>query len=148
MLLYLPVDAFDREVFALETLLRLPFRFPGGALHPHPLARGHPPRPAPPEAGDARLSEDADALWREVTVQVRLTSHDGTSFASAALSAGAPPRSDLPHRRRHRPRITTPCTPPSSASNANAAGRLGLNQPGMAHARAAPTPPPAVDAQA
>ena len=86
VLLYYPVDAFDREVFDAETILRLPEAFPGVQfiLIPSP-AESLPPLPSNVDAPG--WIDGMDAVYREVTVVVRLTSHDGQSFMVAeALS--------------------------------------------------------------
>lgn len=88
VLLYLPVDSFDREVFDMETLLALPGYFPEVhfSLVPSP-AESLPP--LPPNLKARGWVSDMDALYRETTVYVRLTSHDGMSFmALEALSRG------------------------------------------------------------
>ena len=88
VLLYYPVDAFDREVFDGETILRLPEVFPETQFTLIPS----PPEtlPALPPNVDARGWIDGlDGVYRESTVVVRLTSHDGQSFMVAeALSRG------------------------------------------------------------
>lgn len=80
VLLYLPVDAYDREVFDMETLLRLPAAFPDidFTLIPSPAATL--PAPLPRNLTAHGWIEDIDSFYRDVSVYVRLTSHDGTSF--------------------------------------------------------------------
>ncbi len=148
VLLYLPVDAFDREVFDMETLLRLPAAFPDARFILIPSPAATLPGPLPPNLETPGWVTDMDALWRDVTVQVRLTSHDGTSFmVLEALSRGrysiwtypidggiAARGYDAVHAALVR------------LEREHAAGRLGLNQPGMAHARAAFDPARAVTA--
>lgn len=138
VLLYLPVDSFDREVFDMETLLRLPAGFPEARFILIPSPAASLPGPLPPNVETPGWVADMDALWREVTVQVRLTSHDGTSFmVLEALSRGrysiwtypvdggiAARGYDAVHAALVR------------LEREHAAGRLGLNQPGMAFARA------------
>lgn len=89
VLLYLPVDAFDREVFDVNTLLRLPAAFPElrFVLIPSPADTLEGALPANCTAPG--WVGDMDALYREVSVVVRLTSHDGMSFMVAeALARG------------------------------------------------------------
>ena len=135
-LLYLPVDAFDREVFDMETLLRLPRECPevGFTLIPSPGESL--PTPLPPNLEAPGWVTDMDALYAETTVLVRLTSHDGTSFmVLEALSRG-----------RH-VIWTYPMTGVIQASGfeavsgalreliaRQAAGRLGLNDEGRRYA--------------
>lgn len=89
VLLYYPVDAFDREVFDGETLLRLPGAFPDVPFTLIPSPADTLPRPLPANLTCRDWVEDMDALYRETTVVVRLTSHDGQSFIAAeALSRG------------------------------------------------------------
>lgn len=89
VLLYLPVDAFDREVFDMETLLRLPDAFPAVEFVLVPSTRETLPRPLPANVSAPGWVTDMDALYRAVSVVVRLTSHDGTSFmVLEALSRG------------------------------------------------------------
>lgn len=89
VLLYLPVDAFDREVFDMDTLLRLPRELPDIAFTLIPSPPETLPGPLPPNLEARAWVEDMDALYRETTVVVRLTSHDGMSFmALEALSRG------------------------------------------------------------
>lgn len=89
VLLYYPVDAFDREVFDGETLLRLPGAFPDVPFTLIPSPADTLPQPLPPNLTCFDWVDDMDALYRETTVVVRLTSHDGQSFIAAeALSRG------------------------------------------------------------
>ncbi len=80
VLLYLPVDAFDREVFDMETLLRLPFEFPDVRFALLPSPPDSLPQPVPANLEARGWVADMDAVYREVSCMVRLTSHDGTSF--------------------------------------------------------------------
>jgi hypothetical protein len=89
VLMYLPVDAFDREVFDMDTILKLPAALPGldFVLIPSPpeTLQGE----LPPNLEARAWVDDMDALYREVTVYVRLTSHDGMPFTVLeALSRG------------------------------------------------------------
>lgn len=89
VLLYYPVDAFDREVFDGETLLRLPAAFPAVRFILIPSPAETLPVPPPPNLETPGWVDDMDALYRETTVIVRLTSHDGQSFMAAeALARG------------------------------------------------------------
>jgi hypothetical protein len=88
VLLYYPVDAFDREVFDAETILRLPEAFPEVPFILIPSPRETLP-PLPPNVDARGWIDGLDAVYREITVVVRLTSHDGQSFMVAeALSRG------------------------------------------------------------
>jgi hypothetical protein len=89
VLLYYPVDDFDREVFDGETLLRLPTEFPEVQFTLIPSPAATLPQPLPANLEARSWVDDMDALYREITVVVRLTSHDGQSFiAVEALSRG------------------------------------------------------------
>ncbi len=89
VLLYLPVDAFDREVFDVVTLLGLPRAFPEIPFVLIPSPAQTLPGPLPPNLDAPGWVTDMDALYRSITVSVRLTSHDGTSFmAVEALARG------------------------------------------------------------
>ncbi len=89
VLLYYPVDAYDREVFDGETLLRLPREFPDIPFTLIPSPAESLPGPLPPNLEARAWIEDMDGLYRETSVVVRLTSHDGQSFiAVEALSRG------------------------------------------------------------
>lgn len=80
VLLYCPVDSFDREVFDIDTLLRLPAEFPGipFVLIPSPAETF--PGPLPPNLECRGWVEDIDTLYKDISLYVRLTSHDGVSF--------------------------------------------------------------------
>ncbi|MCC7364602.1 MAG: hypothetical protein IT303_09535 [Dehalococcoidia bacterium] len=89
VLLYLPVDAFDREVFDMETLLALPGELPDVEFVLIPSPPETLPGPLPPNLTATGWVEAMDALYRDVAAVVRLTSHDGTSFmALEAMSRG------------------------------------------------------------
>lgn len=88
-LLYYPVDGFDREVFDWETMRRLVEAFPGVRFVLIPSPPETLPGPLPPNLEARGWVEDMEALYREVTVLVRLTTHDGQSFMAAeAVSRG------------------------------------------------------------
>ncbi|HEX6029803.1 MAG TPA: hypothetical protein VFY90_00140 [Tepidiformaceae bacterium] len=89
VLLYLPVDAFDREVFDMAALLALPGELPEVDFTLIPSPADTLPGPLPPNLDARGWIEDMEALYRDITVYVRLTSHDGMSFmALEALSRG------------------------------------------------------------
>ena len=89
VLLYLPADPFDREVFDTETILRLPRELPEVEFVLVPSPPETLPGPLPPNLDARGWTEDVDALYRETSVYVRLTTHDGISFmALEALSRG------------------------------------------------------------
>jgi hypothetical protein len=89
VLLYLPVDAYDREVFDVETLMKLPLAFPEVAFTLVPSPAASLPGPLPANLATPGYVTDMARLYRETTVMVRLTTHDGTSFmAVEAMSAG------------------------------------------------------------
>jgi hypothetical protein len=80
VLLYLPVDAFDREVFDMDTLLRLPAAMPDVQFTLIPSTRDTLPVALPANCEAPGWIDDMDAVYRRTSVVVRLTSHDGTSF--------------------------------------------------------------------
>jgi hypothetical protein len=89
VLLYLPAEPFDREVFDSETILRLPREFPEIAFTLIPSPRDTLPADLPGNVATPGWLDGLDALYRQVTVSVRLTHHDGMSFmAVEALSRG------------------------------------------------------------
>lgn len=89
VLLYYPVDAFDREVFDWETMRRLPTAFPATRFLLIPSPPETLPGPLPPNLEARGWVDDMDGLYREITVLVRLTTHDGQSFMAAeALARG------------------------------------------------------------
>jgi hypothetical protein len=89
VLLYLPVDAFDREVFDMETLVRLPSEMPDLDFTLLPSPAETLPGPLPPNVEARPWVDNMEALYRETTVYVRLTSHDGMSFmALESLARG------------------------------------------------------------
>ena len=89
VLLYCPQEPAYREVFDLETMLRLPDAFPDVrftliASPPESL-----PGPLPPNLEAMAWVDDMETVYRGTTVLVRLTHHDGQSFMVAeALSRG------------------------------------------------------------
>jgi hypothetical protein len=88
-LLYLPADPAARRVFDTETLLRLPRELPEIEFILIPSPANSLPGPLPPNVETHGWEHDMDAVYRRVTVLVRLTSHDGTSFMSIeAMSRG------------------------------------------------------------
>jgi hypothetical protein len=89
VLLYLPVDAFDREVFDTETILHLPDEFPDVPFILIPSPPETLPPGLPPNLDARAWVDDMDALYREISVVVRLVSHDGMPFmALEAFSRG------------------------------------------------------------
>jgi hypothetical protein len=89
VLLYLPVDAFDREVFDIETILALPGMLPEARFVLLPSPASTLPGPLPGNLEARAWVDDMEALYREVTVMARLVSHDGMSFmVLEALSRG------------------------------------------------------------
>jgi hypothetical protein len=89
VLLYLPVDPFDREVFDMETILRLPAELPEVEFLLLPSTAETLPDAMPANLEARGWVTDMEALYREVTVYVRLTSHDGMSFmALESLARG------------------------------------------------------------
>jgi hypothetical protein len=89
VLLYLPADPFDRGVFDMETILRLPAEFPEIEFILIPSPPETLPPGLPPNLDARGWIDGLDTVYREITVSVRLTNHDGMSFmAIEALSRG------------------------------------------------------------
>ena len=89
VLLYLPLDAYDREVFDMETLLRLPLELPTVRFLLIPSPPESLTQPLPQNLDARGWVTNMDDLYGDVSVVVRLTSHDGTSFmVLEALSRG------------------------------------------------------------
>ena len=65
VLLYYPVDAYDREVFDGETLLRLPEEFPGIPFVLIPSPPETLPQPLPSNLTAQAWVEDMDALYKD-----------------------------------------------------------------------------------
>lgn len=88
-LMYLPVDAFDREVFDMETILRLPSAFPAVEFVLIPSPGETLPGPLPRNLDARDWVTDMDALYASVSCYIRLTHHDGMPFTVLeALSRG------------------------------------------------------------
>ncbi|MEX1103303.1 MAG: hypothetical protein WED87_03575, partial [Dehalococcoidia bacterium] len=89
VLLYYPVDPIDREVFDWDAMLGLATAFPDVQFQLVPSPPETLPGPLPPNLTARGWVQDVDALYRDTTVYVRLTAHDGTSFmAVESLSRG------------------------------------------------------------
>lgn len=89
VLLYYPVDPVDREVFDFETMMRLVVELPAVRFRLIPSPAETLGVPLPPNLETSGWVSDMEAVYRETTVYVRLTAHDGTSFmAVEALSRG------------------------------------------------------------
>lgn len=137
VLLYLPVDAFDREVFDMDTLLRLPVALPDVRFTLIPSPPETLPGPLPPNLRALNWVDDMDALYRDITVLVRLTSHDGMSFmAVEAMSRGRYVlwTHKVPGVRRVEGFDET-LAALTHLRDEHAGGRLGLNTEGIAYVR-------------
>ena len=89
VLLYYPVHPVDREVYDYPAMVALAREFPGAAFRLIPSPPETLPEPPPPNVQATGWVTDMEAVYRETTVYVRLTNHDGTSFmAIEALSHG------------------------------------------------------------
>jgi hypothetical protein len=89
VLLYYPEHPLDREVYDYPAMIALAREFPGAAFRLIPSPPETLPEPPPPNVEATGWVTDMDAVYRETTVYVRLTNHDGTSFmAIEALSRG------------------------------------------------------------
>ncbi len=89
VLVYFPVDSLDREDYDAETIFHLVDDFPGVRFLLIPSPPETLPRPLSPNLEARGWVDDMEAVYRETTVYLRLTHHDGTSFmAVEALSRG------------------------------------------------------------
>ncbi len=148
VLMYLPVDAFDREVFDMETLLALPRLFPEVQFTLLPSPPDTLPGELPPNLRALGWHPNLDPIYRESTVLIRLTSHDGTSFSALeAMSRGRYVIWSFPMPgailARGRDEVAEALRVLIAR---HAAGVLGFNEEGMRHAREEFDPPAAVDA--
>lgn len=135
VLMYLPVDAFDREVFDMETLLRLPREFPDLDFTLVPSTADTLPGPIPSNLELPGWATDMDALYRRVSVLVRLVSHDGMPFmVMEALSRGRYViyTYPLPHVT-HAQGYEAIAAALDDLAARHAAGKLPLNEAGRAY---------------
>ena len=136
-LLYLPADPFDREVFDMETLLRLPAAFPDIDFVLVPSPPETLPGPLAPNVEAPGWVTDMDALYRGVSVTIRLTSHDGMSFmVLESLSRGRYViyTYDLPGVVKAQGLVAVSAALEALAER-HRSGTLGLNDAGIAWAR-------------
>jgi len=88
-LVYLPRQPEYREVFDVDSILRLPADFPEIQFTIVPSPPESLPSPLPANVEALAWVDDMDALYRQTTVHIRLTLHDGMSFmVIEALSRG------------------------------------------------------------
>ncbi len=138
VLLYLPVDAFDREVFDMDTLLRLPPAFPDVEFVLVPSPAESLPEPLPPNLAAPGWVPGLAALFDSVSVYVRLTSHDGTPFTVLeALSRGRHVifTHDMPETI-HAAGFDAVGAALGELLDRHRRGELALNREGMAYTRA------------
>ncbi len=135
VLFYLPVDAFDREVFDMETLLRLPREFPEIEFIEIPSPPETLPAPLPPNLEARGWVDDMDALYRTISVYMRLTSHDGMSFMAAeCLARGRQVIWTFPLPGAIQASgYESVATALRDLADRHKAGTLGLNDEGRAH---------------
>lgn len=89
VLLYCPREPAYREVFDLQTMLRLPAAFPDVRFTMVASPAESLPGPLPANLEALAWVDEMEPLYRATTVLVRLTNHDGQSFMVAeALSRG------------------------------------------------------------
>jgi len=89
VLVYYPADPVDRESFDAETIFRVVDALPEVSFLLIPSPPETLPAPMPPNLEARGWIDDMDAVYRETTVYLRQTVHDGTSFmAIEALSRG------------------------------------------------------------
>ena len=89
VLMYLPADARDRAVFDAETVLRLPEAFPDVQFTLLPATSADLGQPLPANVTTPGWVDDLDPVYRESTVLVRQTTHDGMAFTAVeALARG------------------------------------------------------------
>lgn len=89
VLVYYPVDPIDREDYDAETIFRVIEAFPDVRFLLIPSPPEALPQPLPANLEARAWVHDMDSVYRETTVYLRLTHHDGTSFmAVESLSRG------------------------------------------------------------
>jgi hypothetical protein len=89
VLMYLPADARDRAVFDEDTILRLPEAFPDVAFTLLPATAAGLGRELPANVETPGWVSNLDAIYRESTVLLRQTTHDGMAFTAVeALARG------------------------------------------------------------
>jgi hypothetical protein len=137
VLMYLPEDKQNREVFDEETIMRLPGALPGVEFTIFPAPADTLQGPMPANLTAQAWTDDVDTLYRKATVYARLTTHDGMPLTLVeALSRG---------RHVIYPRPFPGVTQAAGLDEVGAAlrglkerhdaGALGLNQEGIAFVR-------------
>ena len=135
VLMYLPEAEEHRAVFDVDTILELPGALPDVQFTIFPAHSL--PKPLPPNLTSVPWTDDVNALYRDHTVYVRLTTHDGMPFTLVeALSRGR----DVVYPRPF-PGVTQASGLESTVNALRAlradhqTGELGLNQEGIAYVR-------------
>jgi hypothetical protein len=89
VLVYYPADPIDRESFDAEAIFRVIGALPEVSFLLIPSPPDTLPAPLPPNLEARAWVDDMDAVYRDISVYLRLTVHDGTSFmVIEALSRG------------------------------------------------------------
>jgi len=89
VLMYLPADARDRAVFDQDTILALPHAFPDVHFTLLPATASDLGIELPPNVDMPGWLPDLDPIYRQSTVLVRQTTHDGMAFTAVeALARG------------------------------------------------------------
>lgn len=89
VLMYLPADARDRAVFDEQTTLALPAAFPDIRFTLLPATAHDLGRELPANVATPGWLPDLDPIYRESTVLIRQTTHDGMAFTAVeALARG------------------------------------------------------------
>lgn len=89
VMIYLPADVRDRAVFDTETVLRLPAAFPDIPFTLLPAKASDLRRDLPPNVATPGWVNDMEPIYRDHTVLIRQTTHDGMAFTAVeALARG------------------------------------------------------------
>jgi hypothetical protein len=136
VLLYLPVDDYDREVFDMDTILALPHAFPDVSFILVPSTADTLPGPLPPNL-ELPGWQPLGPIYERTSVYVRLTHHDGISFSVLeALSRGRHVIWTYPIPGGIRASGSEAVREAVAALHAaHREGQLALNVEGMEHAR-------------
>ena len=137
VLMYLPEDRANREVFDEETILQLPGGLPDTEFTIFPASAQSLPAPMADNLTAQPWTDDVDALYQSSTVYARLTRHDGMPLSLVeALSRGR--HAIYPHPFPGSIQASGFAEVRAALQELKSrhdAGTLGLNQEGVAYVR-------------